>query len=379
LNYPPQPGQWGQGAPPPGSQQPPSGPQEPPPGYYRPSGWNAQKPPPPPHQNNGLKWLLVAVAVLLVIAISVGVTLLFTRDDSGGSGPTGTPSSPAASDVASANDTGPVAIITSEPTCDRWRPLQNALAASQSEDWRRRDPTASASEWTPDQRAQFESAGNGMLAAADRAAELARQTPHRVMRELYEQFIAYGRAYADSLASYAPSDDFLSRVNISLSRTISTICDAIAQGSVIARASAVPPAQGPSEVPDNTFKENPNRFLTEASSTCADWVIGSGLFEGDLQDWMRQDTKAPASDWTPEQRQIQDNAAGAFDRYALEIEKRGQRSGNGVFNDFATLSAVYFRAYAKATPTYTSADETIVTPALRLNNVITSACQATAD
>jgi hypothetical protein len=34
------------------------------------------------------------------------------------------------------------------------------------------------------------------------------------MRELYEQFIAYGRAYADSLATYVPGDDFLSRAEM---------------------------------------------------------------------------------------------------------------------------------------------------------------------
>jgi len=36
---------------------------------------------------------------------------------------------------------------------------------------------------------------------------LAKRTPHRVMRELYEQFIAYSRAYADRIPTYTPPDD----------------------------------------------------------------------------------------------------------------------------------------------------------------------------
>ncbi|WP_319452983.1 hypothetical protein [Mycobacterium sp. RTGN6] len=322
--------------------------------------------------------MLVAVAVLLVIAISVGVTLFFTRDGSGGGGPTETSTPPTASGIASANDTGPVAIITSDPTCDGWRPLQNALAASQSEGWRQRSPTTPASEWTPDQRAQFEAAGNGMRATSDQALDLAKRTPHRVMRELYEQFVAYGRAYAESLATYVPDDDLLSRVNVSLSRTISTICDAIGQGNVIGRASTVPAAQTPSDPPDGGFSGDPERFLTGVTRTCADWVVGSASFEAELQEWSRQDTQIPATSWTPEQRSVQETAADAFTRYASKIEQLGRGSGNPVFEDFATLSALYFRAYANSTSTYTAADDYVVTPGLRLNNAIASACQATA-
>ena len=105
MSLPPQPGPWDPGNPPPPG--PPQGYQQHP-GYYPQTVWGPQ----PPKQNNGLKWLLIAVAVLLVIAITVGVTLFFTRGSGGGGSTT-----PAASDIASANDTGPVAIITSDPTC----------------------------------------------------------------------------------------------------------------------------------------------------------------------------------------------------------------------------------------------------------------------
>ncbi len=41
-----------------------------------------------------------------------------------------------------------------------------------------------------------------MRNAADQTVALAKLTPHRVMRELYQQFIAYARAYSDAIATY---------------------------------------------------------------------------------------------------------------------------------------------------------------------------------
>ena len=40
-----------------------------------------------------------------------------------------------------------------------------------------------------------------------RPCQLAKLTPHRVMRELYEQFIAYARAYSDAVPTYTKPDN----------------------------------------------------------------------------------------------------------------------------------------------------------------------------
>ena len=53
--------------------------------------------------------------------------------------------------------------------------------------------------------------GNAMRSAADQTVDLVKLTPHRVMRELYEQFIAYARAFADSVPTYTADDDSLGR------------------------------------------------------------------------------------------------------------------------------------------------------------------------
>jgi hypothetical protein len=254
--------------------------------------------------------------------------------------------------------------------------VQDALAASQSDDWSQRDPSVPASEWTPVQKTQFEAAGTGMRTAADQAVGFAKQTPHRVMRELYEQFIAYGRAYADSLASYSPDDDFLSRANVSLSSAIAGVCDAVAYGNVIDRASSVPAADPPSHLAQVGDPAHPERFVTEPTKACAEWVSKSTAFQADLREWEQFDTNIPASRWTREQRGVQDDASGVFARYADDIRLLGHGSGNGTFEDFATLASLYFRAYSSATSTYTVADDYIVTPGLRLNNALAYACQA---
>ena len=61
----------------------------------------------------------------------------------------------------------------------------------------------------------FREVGSAFDAAARQTVPLVRLTPHRVMRELYEQFIAYARAYADSLPTYTEADNHLASIAVS--------------------------------------------------------------------------------------------------------------------------------------------------------------------
>ena len=45
----------------------------------------------------------------------------------------------------------------------------------------------------------YETVGKAMDNAADQTVSLVKATPHRVMRELYEQFIAYARAFDQAI------------------------------------------------------------------------------------------------------------------------------------------------------------------------------------
>ena len=207
----PPPGQWP--PPPPTSQGPPPGP----------PSWS-QQPPGSPRGGNGGKWLLGGLALLVVVVVTVVATLLFTRDGSS------SPDTPTAfappstsvntSDIASANDKGPIRILTEDPTCAAWTPIGDTFAAQALKGWDDRDPSIPASAWTPEQRVQHEAIADAMRSAADQTVALVKKTPHRVMRELYEQSIAYWRTYAEQIPTYVPTDDHLaSRRNWYFKRT----------------------------------------------------------------------------------------------------------------------------------------------------------------
>ena len=170
----------------------------------------------PRQEQHRVKWLLIAVAVLLVVGVTIGATLLFSRGNGGGTSTTSSSAPP--SDVASANDRGAVAIITQEPTCQTFLGINDGLANVQKRGWAAERATLGpAAEWTPDQRSQVQVVTTAMRNAAEQSVALAKQTPHRVIRQLYEQFIAYGRAYADSLPTYTPTNNGLASANVNAS------------------------------------------------------------------------------------------------------------------------------------------------------------------
>ncbi len=159
--------------------------------------------PPPKKRGNGWKWGLGALALLVVIGVTAAVTISVTKDgDDGDPSPTGETFG-----LASANDKGPVNVITEDPSCAAWGTINGSLAEFTGGDGKSRDPSIPAADWTPEQRSQYEDVARAMRDAADQSVQLAKLTPHRVMRELYQQFIAYARAYSDAVPSYSPSDN----------------------------------------------------------------------------------------------------------------------------------------------------------------------------
>src|ERR1700755_2402870 len=121
MSVPPPPDQWG--SQPPTGGQPASPPQWGPPPGGQSAGdpqWSPQQPwGPPPGRGGKGKWIFGGVAVLAVIAVTVVITVLVVGKNSGNSPtPTSTATSAPPSDIASANDKGPVAIITEDPTCE---------------------------------------------------------------------------------------------------------------------------------------------------------------------------------------------------------------------------------------------------------------------
>jgi hypothetical protein len=370
--------------PPPNQGQPygqpitPSGynPEQPPPGRHQ-GPWQPQ-PGPPPQEGNGLKWLLIAVAILLVIGISVGATLIFTRGDGGGGG-TATSTSGAPSDIASANDTGPVSIITDEPTCQSYLVIGNSLADVEAKGWgAERAALGPASEWTPDERSHVQAVATAMRSAADQVAPLVKQTPHRLVRELYEQFIAYGRAYADSVQDYVPRNNELASASVNTGAALVGICNAITYGAA-SRAVAVEPASAPTEVGAVGDPAKPLPFVTESDSACTGWIEREEKLTADTPDWQDVDMGLPATQWTPERRATEERVRPILAAFADDLETAGRQSGNPTLEDFALASALYINAYVSVGDSYNgSADGWLSYTGLRIANSVTAACSAAA-
>lgn len=360
-------------------------PKEPDSGEY-PPGWVPGETKPSRGSREGnAKWT-IPLAVLAVVAVVVTGVLIFTGD--GDAPATDTSARPATSSsaappadptvIASAADVGPVGIITSDATCESWREVQSTMDSAQSNGWDERNPAVPGAAWTPAQRQQYEQVGAAMRTTSDKAVSLARQTPNRVMRELYEAYTAYGRAYASALADYQPAQDFLANAAIAALQSISEICAAADDGSALSRGPAVPPAAPPTAPAPPADPANPERFLPQSGPTCARWVPAEAALAAQTQAWVDLDSDVPPAQWTPGQRALLSGAGAAFSQSSATLESDGRVSGNPVFEDFATTAAQYFRAFAAAVPTYAAADRNLGMVGLRLDTLISTACQAAA-
>jgi hypothetical protein len=319
--------------------------------------------------------------LIAVAAVAVAATLFFTRGGSSNGSSTagsGSPSSgaAAASGIASANDTGPVTIITEDPSCAPWTPIQRTLADSEKKGWAQRDPSIPASAWTAEQRTQYQAVGQAMRRAADQTVPLVKLTPHRVMRELYEQFIAYARAYAERISTYTPPDNELALTQTPATAAIGNVCAAINYGSAAARGPLVAPATPPTKVASPGDPAAPKRFLTSPNPVCSDWQKTLNQFTADTIDWRTVNPDIPASAWTPDQKSVNDAVAPVMSASADTLEKLGQRSGNPTLQDFAVLAAQYRRGYVKALPTYTAADNYLEEASLYATGVVLGACNS---
>ena len=369
MTNPPPPGNWGPPQPPYGQGQPPYGPGQWPPQQ----GWG--QPPAPPKSN--LKWLLIGVAVLLVIAISVGATLLFTRDSGGGTTQTATGNPPAAGEIASANDTGPVSVITEDPTCEPWRPIATTLANVENSGWNNRDSSIPATQWSPEMVSQFESVAEAMRRAADQTVPLIGLTPHRAMRELYEQSVIYWRAYADSIKTYSPSDNHLANVAGNSSGAIVSICNAIDSRAAASRSMTASPAPVPQFQSTPSSLNASEMVVTERENQlCSDWVDATDKFDADTANWRGLDPNLSRNQWSPAQQQTMEDAAARMEAFAQNLSDFGTQSNSSTWDDIAQLSALYWRSYSASVSTYTRADHDLSLAAAYLAYVPFQACLA---
>jgi hypothetical protein len=333
------------------------------------------------------QWAIIAVALVAVLGVIVGATVYFTRDSSSGTSAAPEPAvaaagsasaspTPSPADFASAADTGPVGIVTEEPTCASWTPVNDALTAAQQNEWSQRDPSTPATAWSPGQKASYEVVGAAMRTAADQAIGLAKQTPHRVVRELYEQTAAYLAAYADGIATYVPVNDNLAQAATSTALALTSVCESIGNGSAAARASLIPPAAAPTA--STPVVEPPTRFFQPPTDpVCAQWHSLVSQYTTAFASWRGTNPNVAAAQWGPAQRRVNDAVAPVMVSFAGDVEALGQGTSNGVFQDFATFAGEYRRAFAAALPTYVPADGALTRAASAVTGAVDSACSAT--
>ncbi|MCP3811939.1 hypothetical protein NLX62_06315, partial [Mycobacteriaceae bacterium Msp059] len=299
------------------------------------------------------------------------------RSDGGGNGSSNAGGAGSDSEFASANDTGPVNIITEDPTCDAWNTVASQYSqAADAVKWEDRDFNIPASSWTSEQRTMYESVGKAMTRATDQTISLAKKTPHRVMRVLYEQFIAYTRAFVERIPSYVPDDDNIVAASNGAGGGVSNICGAIRYRSAQAIAPLVPAVSNPTEVPAPQDSSAPLKFLAEPIPACKDWDSLAVKFTDDTKDWRDTDKSIPAKEWTPEQKSVNDAAAPVMLASADEMERLGRQSGNPEFEDIATLAAQYRRGFVTSLPNYTPADSYLELTATNLVRLVNWACKA---
>ncbi|MGH3960731.1 hypothetical protein [Mycobacterium sp.] len=313
------------------------------------------------------------MTLLAVLATALAAYMLLGDGANSGSGHPGS-NRDAASGVASANDTGPVAVITDDPSCAAWTSINNALSTSGEGLWNDRDRSVPASEWSPKQRAQFLAAAQSMRGAAAQTVGLVKLTPHRVMRELYEQFIVYARAYAERIPKYTPADNNLAGAANSASSALGAICAAIVDGSAAARGPLVPPAAAPAHTAPVGNPANPRSFLISANPVCAEWKSALEQFAHNTTAWQEIDPNIPAIYWNKEQKATNYAVAPVMNAYASKMEQLGRQSDNPTWQDLANLAAQYRRAFVVALPSYAPADNHLANAANFLSTTILGAC-----
>lgn len=329
----------------------------------------------PPQRGGRGKWVLGGVIVLLVVALAVAVTLLVTRDGSNGSSPT-PPGDGQASEFASANDTGPINIITEDPTCDAWgRVARQFGKVIDDSNWRARDKAIPATDWTPELRETYGAFKQAMATSADDAAKLSTQTPHRVVRELYEQFGAYARLFIARIPNYNSSDDNLATVATEAGNSVSNICGAITSQSSSAVESLLRSPSPPSEISPADNGGN-YTFMNTPNDVCVEWEAAAVKFDADTADWRGLNPNLSATEWSTDEQAINRAAASVMKDNARNLEKMGRASGNAILEDFAVLASQYRRGFAEAIPTYTVSDNYLSETASNLVKTVTFACKA---
>jgi len=240
--------------------------------------------------------------------------------------PVSSPTAPVAPvPTASDTDTGPVGIITTDPTCPAW--------------------TTAFTDMSKNKFLEGDYPDINKLAA---------QTPHRVMRRLYEQENAYATAHLESGVARGEAQY---RAAYHASTALNAICT----------SSAYNTGGRDGALPERAPVYPPEPFLPVWIFECQD----AGVLNDKLaSEWTSDDMKRPVAQWTPKQRAKWAELRSLMESTAADLDGVAAVGSNSVFNDFLALEAVYLRGSEKDPSLYAVADS------VRL--MVTAACEAAA-
>jgi hypothetical protein len=261
------------------------------------------------------------------------------------------------SEYASANDHDAVNIIIKDPSCAPFIPIVSTVTdVGKASGWVDTDASIPASAWTPEQRQSYMTLSQALRAAADQLVPLTKAATHRVLREIYQQIIAYSRAYADAVPNYTDADRYLSGARVALMNMGWYLCDAVT-GAAASRAPFVKPLR-PATVSSISDPTSLAAFMASPDPSCGQWLTAWHKFLNDpaIAPWAELDYKIGAGSWTPEQRAAADAIVAPMNQMADTFEQLANKTDNLVLRDFGQLAAQYARAYVQALPTYTSDD-----------------------
>ncbi|WP_269892445.1 hypothetical protein [Mycobacterium hippophais] len=310
----------------------------------------------------------------MAIALAVVITVLVVRPADGGGGSGDPTQQNGDSEFASADDTGPVNIITEDPTCAPWGRVSREYSASiESADWKNRAKDLPATAWTPEQRLVFDSASKSMEKAAGESLRFARDTPSRLMRQLYQQFNAYSSNYITKLSNYQPADEAVVAVANTLVSVLSSVCSAIQYEAASAIASLV---EGISPTIDNTVPTDvpPVMSLKAGDGECSELGNIVDAYNQGTADWQRVDPSVPVREWSTENRLIYESAEPIMVEAATRFQAVGMQSDSAVVQDLAFMTAQYIRAYVASLPSYSSADNYLIRVGNFLGGTLEAAC-----
>lgn len=285
-------------------------------------------------RDRALVGITISYALILVAVVSLVVWAVLPRtpDSALSAGATTTAEGnsrsapPRTSDTSSA-PISPDAItaVTVEPTCGVLVDIDNEKERASSG-----IETATkygANDWSAEQRDIMNKAASATRAAADRLIPAISQTPNRFVRQLYEQYVAASRAFADSVPNYTPSQGGYFYVASFIRNAVESICIVINNGGLNIYAPKVPPIDI-GRPPPRVNPNNPPLMMAIQAPNCADWRDQRPAYmPGDI----RNDPKKA-------------------NQYADVMLELGRNSANALVYDFAAFAGYYLRV-AALTPT----------------------------